>query len=331
MGDSSSPETGGILSSFSFVSERGVLSSLYVGIVAFVVVVTNQQLAIGTDAYLWLAAICVILGLVASSVTYELFVPLLRHLSEPFVLWSFHRTVNSNSLAHISNYAELRKFRELFLSSDNHEHLKTAIRIEERLLQTLTYLASTSILALVILVLARQYLNTSRGLVLASSVFAVYVLIASLIGEMARSSSIGRAIGIAFLSQEETNIVHVTHQPAGEQGKPTLCLDFDGVLHWYRNEWIDATIIDDIPVPGAQEFLYRAQEHFRLVVFSRRNHEPGGIIAMQQWMKTHNFPEVEFPLTKPRASVILDDRAITFIGQWPSIDALLSFKPWRKQ
>jgi hypothetical protein len=35
-----------------------------------------------------------------------------------------------------------------------------------------------------------------------------------------------------------------------------------------------------------------------------------------------------FPRYKPSAFLTLDDRALTFTGQWPSIAQLQAFKPW---
>jgi hypothetical protein len=112
--------------------------------------------------------------------------------------------------------------------------------------------------------------------------------------------------------------------------KPILSLDFDGVLHWYRNGWQGATVIDDIPVPGAQEFVSNALEHFRVVIYSSRSHQTGGIDAMREWLQEHGFPEVEFCTEKPSALVSIDDRAITFSGDWPDPVDLLAFQPWYK-
>jgi hypothetical protein len=39
---------------------------------------------------------------------------------------------------------------------------------------------------------------------------------------------------------------------------------------------------------------------------------------------------ISFPTHKPSAFVSLDDRAITFNGQWPDMDFLRNFKPWHK-
>ena len=110
--------------------------------------------------------------------------------------------------------------------------------------------------------------------------------------------------------------------------RPTLCLDFDGVLHWYRNGYRSADIIDDEPVPGAVEFVREAQRFFKVVVYSSRSNKPGGIEAMRAWMEQHGFPEVEFATHKPAAWLTIDDRALTFTGSWYNPAELRQFKPW---
>ena len=115
------------------------------------------------------------------------------------------------------------------------------------------------------------------------------------------------------------------------RSKPTLSLDFDGVLHWYRNGWKGVNVIDDIPTPGAVEFVKNAQQFFKVVVYSSRSHQPGGIEAMQAWMEKYEFPDVEFATHKPQAFLSIDDRAIQFEGEWMDPEALLNFKPWMKR
>ena len=112
--------------------------------------------------------------------------------------------------------------------------------------------------------------------------------------------------------------------------KPILCLDFDGVLHSYVSGWKGAHIVWDPPVPGAQQFVTMAKKYFRIVVFSSRSLQEGGIRAMTSWMQEHGFPPVEFATEKPPAMITIDDRAITFTGTWPAIDELREFKPWNK-
>lgn len=124
--------------------------------------------------------------------------------------------------------------------------------------------------------------------------------------------------------------------------KPILCLDFDGVIHSYSSRWQGADVIPDGPVEGAFAFMLGALDHFDVVIFSSRSNQPGGIKAMQRWLKEHagncwhespagpGLEEVRFVNEKPPAMVTLDDRAITFTGQWPALSALKEFRPWNK-
>jgi hypothetical protein len=124
--------------------------------------------------------------------------------------------------------------------------------------------------------------------------------------------------------------------------KPILCLDFDGVCHAYTSGWQGADVIPDEAVPGLFEFIEEAARYFNIQVFSSRSHQPGGIEAMQAWFgkqyklwlghnhKGNEILPVAFPTEKPSALVTLDDRAITFTGEWPDMELLRKFKPWNK-
>lgn len=131
-------------------------------------------------------------------------------------------------------------------------------------------------------------------------------------------------------------------------GKPIICLDFDGVIHSYTSGWKGARNIPDDPVPGV--FAYIADlliEGFDVVVHSSRSSHIGGIWAMRAWFKKHagnmyydcpagaGMERVRFVRRKPPAIVTIDDRALTFNGDWKDPDwspaALRSFKPWNKR
>ncbi len=137
-----------------------------------------------------------------------------------------------------------------------------------------------------------------------------------------------------------------------KKDKPLLALDFDGVLHSYDSGWQGADVVNDPPVPGAMEFVLSARKEFTLAVFSARSGQPGGIIAMQDWMHRHLLNEalilyrdekvahiqvgktmgkIQWPTEKPPAFVTIDDRAITFTGTFPDLDQLKAFRPWNKQ
>ena len=108
------------------------------------------------------------------------------------------------------------------------------------------------------------------------------------------------------------------------------------MIHSYESGWKGATMIPDPPVPDAIRFLREALEHFRVAIYSSRSGHPGGIEAMQTWLRRHTgnpdwLAAIEWPTEKPPALVTIDDRAIPFDGTWPAIETLLAFKPWNKR
>lgn len=130
---------------------------------------------------------------------------------------------------------------------------------------------------------------------------------------------------------------------------PILCLDFDGVIHRYDSGWKGPLTISDDVTEGFFEWLDEATKHFKIVVYSSRSGEPGAIDAMMFWLadqrrkwrerggkSPHEFGEgvtLEFADTKPAAFLQIDDRALTFTGNWSDFEplALLAFKPWNKR
>ncbi len=128
-------------------------------------------------------------------------------------------------------------------------------------------------------------------------------------------------------------------------GKPILCLDFDGVCHSYASGWQGADVIPDPPVEGLFEFIIEANKHFSIYIYSTRSCEENGIKAMKEWFEgyfggwlTVNryrglplYALLHFPTKKPPAFVSLDDRVLTFTGEWPDVDTLINFKPWNRE
>ena len=132
------------------------------------------------------------------------------------------------------------------------------------------------------------------------------------------------------------------------KGAPILCVDFDGVLHSYSSGWKGATAIPDAPVPGAIEWLDSLVEdgeavcamaprfrEFDVCIFSSRNRYWGGRAAMKRWLVANGFPKdkienLRFPLLKPAAFLLIDDRCWTFTGTFPSVKQMLEFRPWNK-
>lgn len=126
--------------------------------------------------------------------------------------------------------------------------------------------------------------------------------------------------------------------------KPILCLDFDGVVNSYVSGWKGARTIPDPPVEGALIFMDEALEKgWDVVIHSSRAAYWGGKSAMRRWLKFHadamwydspgrlGLENVRFTRFKPSAIVTIDDRAITFTGQFTELDTLRKFKPWNKK
>ena len=125
----------------------------------------------------------------------------------------------------------------------------------------------------------------------------------------------------------------------------TICIDFDGVIHSYTSGWKGVAVIPDPPVPGAIEFIEKAQDAgYRVAIYSSRSSSIRGRWAMKRWIEPHIIHHfgcdrvaaddcslmIRWPWFKPSAIVTIDDRAIRFDGTWPAIEAIKSFKPWNQ-
>ena len=135
--------------------------------------------------------------------------------------------------------------------------------------------------------------------------------------------------------------------------KPTICLDFDGVIHKYSKGWQNGEIYDDI-MPGFIEWAEKAMPYLKLVIYSSRSKTPEGIAKMKAWLRTqvtqhfdcefhHGSPAefdramalldvITFSDTKPTAWLTIDDRAVQFNGNWNdpqyTVEAIKDFRPW---
>jgi hypothetical protein len=127
------------------------------------------------------------------------------------------------------------------------------------------------------------------------------------------------------------------------RNKPILCLDFDGVIHSYTSGWKGVGKIPDLLVPGAIDFIERAQADFTVAIYSSRSSSLRGRWAMKRWLaqRVHErmgsgfeaddlLCSIRWPWFKPSALITIDDRAITFSGTWPDVADLKAFQPWYK-
>jgi hypothetical protein len=130
--------------------------------------------------------------------------------------------------------------------------------------------------------------------------------------------------------------------------KPTICIDFDGVIHSYEKGWQNGIIYGEV-VPGFFEWVESVRDQFMLVIYSSRSKTDEGVSAMAFWLhekrnawikagglRHQTEPlSMEFAHEKPAAWLTIDDRAIRFTGDWadPALtaEAMQSFKPWNSQ
>ncbi len=118
----------------------------------------------------------------------------------------------------------------------------------------------------------------------------------------------------AYKEMSEEEVAKVLQGPEAMQR--ALSIDFDGVLHWYRQGWKGHYDIYDKPVPGAVENVNALFDAgFKLYVLTSRQHlEPVAV-----WLHQNHFPPMTLTRQKPIAYAYIDDRGIRFEDNWPSI------------
>lgn len=95
--------------------------------------------------------------------------------------------------------------------------------------------------------------------------------------------------------------------------RPTLSIDFDGVLHLYSKGWQKGVIYDP-PTEGAKEALMALVPRYRLVVSTVRD----DLRAVWNWLRTWELDIFISDVTnaKPIAVAYIDDRAVLHTGNW---------------
>lgn len=122
--------------------------------------------------------------------------------------------------------------------------------------------------------------------------------------------------------------------------KLTICIDFDGVLHNYT-EWNDGKLNDPVPGAVAATRVLKRMGHTIIVHTTRGEDEISGYLLKHGFSYDHinRNPEdtqIDMPTGnpgKPRADVYVDDKAMTFNGDWSGhfVNQIVSFKPWTRR
>ena len=126
--------------------------------------------------------------------------------------------------------------------------------------------------------------------------------------------------------------------------KPTICIDFDGVVHSYEHGWRNGEIYGTV-TKGFFEWAQKMKDHFTLVIYSSRSKDIDDRGNMYRWFRdrwnewmrasqnvTLHIDDFTFAHEKPSAFITIDDRCICFGGDWSKITAesIFNFKPWNK-
>jgi predicted HAD superfamily phosphohydrolase YqeG len=91
----------------------------------------------------------------------------------------------------------------------------------------------------------------------------------------------------------------------------TIAVDFDGVLNMYDGWQGEDELFE--PRPGAKEFIDELfLRGFKVVIYSTR-----GEHKLQPWLLKYNFnPGIQISASKPVAICYVDDRGLTFAGDF---------------
>lgn len=91
------------------------------------------------------------------------------------------------------------------------------------------------------------------------------------------------------------------------ESKETICLDFDGPIHWYREGWKDGTIYDEL-TPGTKSALEHLMKTYNIVILTAREDTTSAAAYITE------RTGLILPVTnrKPIAIHYVDDRGIRF-------------------
>jgi len=117
-------------------------------------------------------------------------------------------------------------------------------------------------------------------------------------------------------------------------------IDFDGVIHQYSNGWQKGIIYDEV-VPGAKEGVTALKDAgYHIMIYTTRTNpqfrkkgEPEQYDQLVQYLEKHQIPydRIYVGSGKPMAHLYLDDRGISFNGDWKkAVNDILKFEVWNR-
>lgn len=115
--------------------------------------------------------------------------------------------------------------------------------------------------------------------------------------------------------------------------QPVVAIDFDGVIHQFKQPWSGSRIIPDPPVDGIDKTIAELRSRgYKVVVVSSRCLGKGGRLAIKKYLKKNNIKVDGVTKYKVGAHVYLDDRAMRFDGVVDDglVDRIVNFVPWNR-
>jgi hypothetical protein len=116
-----------------------------------------------------------------------------------------------------------------------------------------------------------------------------------------------------------------------------IAIDFDGVINSYKGGWKGPTVVDD-PVSSAIESINTLLgQGYKVVIYSTRAQTEEGLNTIREYLLKHGgnptmVEGIEITDKKPIAHVYIDDRAITFNGDWKeTLKQIEEFRPWMEK
>jgi hypothetical protein len=124
-----------------------------------------------------------------------------------------------------------------------------------------------------------------------------------------------------------TETINQNVPPGFENELKNIAVDFDGVVHTFDKGWHDGTCYGD-PIDGSLDALKSLSQKFNVIIFSAKVRPDRPLVAgktgtelVDEWLIKHNVRKYVTDITheKPRAEYYIDDKAIRFTNNWPSI------------
>ena len=73
--------------------------------------------------------------------------------------------------------------------------------------------------------------------------------------------------------------------------KPTVCFDFDGVIHSYTSPWKGCDVIPDPPVDGIKEVLQELKDKgYIIAITTSRALNKSGKFAVEKYLNEYGIP-----------------------------------------